>query len=361
MHNIYPDPLLGGLKTEEARRALPRFLYSPTIMRARGFKVFCLKKVQLLLQAYIYTMLHPRKGEVGSLDGNEVDAVYRREAETYDQKHHLTTSLTDTFWRRAAGWALVAYARELGKDPRVLDLCTGTGLTIKEMGNVLEEHDLDANFIGLDYTEAMLQMARKKSYRNEFKVSFVQGSATKLTQIAEFKENSFDFVSQVFGIGGIPLTREGSAQVFVETLKVLNAGGRFYLHDMHRPIPSQPGEYPLLVFGGIPMPLLEIYTYLHTTIPHALERLWGWRDPTINYYLAEFTTYQNGKTGKYWGFRILSEGFKAESWWFDFPVMPTKWTLSEKVKISKEEYERRNIIREDILQCIEFGWSDLAK
>ncbi|MEK7531854.1 MAG: methyltransferase domain-containing protein [Patescibacteria group bacterium] len=349
MHNIYPEPLLGGLKTEEARRALPRFLYNRTIIKAGYFKIFCLKKVQILLQAYIYVMLRPRRGKVGTLDGNEVDVVYRREAETYDRKHHLTTSLTDTSWRRAAGWALVALARELGKNPQVLDLCTGTGLTIKEMGNILKENGLDACFIGLDYTEAMLEMARKQSYRNEFKVSFVQGDATKLT----FEENSFDFVSQVFGIGGIPLTREDSAQVFVETLKVLNIGGRFYLHDMHRPIPSQPGEYPLLVFGGVPMPLLEIYTYLKSTVPLVLNRLWGWRDPTINYYLAEFTTYRAEKTGKYWGFRVLSEGFKAESWWFDFPVMPTKWTLSEKVEISKEECQRRNSIREDILQCIE--------
>ena len=297
---------------------------------------------------FIWLALRPRREQVGPLDATEVDRIYDREAATYDRKHHLTTRGQDTNWRRMAGW-LVASASE--PCPSVLDLCTGTGLTVLEIVRVLREHRRQVDIIGLDYNKVMLRHAQLRFNRvatrfADQRVAFVRGDATALlgttsSDMVAFERASFDIVTQIFGIGGV----NDPLPVFKSVLGVLREGGRFLLIDMHKPIANLPGEWAF--FGAwFQMPRFEAYTYRHTTMPLALARLWGWRDTTLDFYLAPLVCEES--EGSYYGFRLLWRTVEPERWWLSFPVMPTCRLLMEKVRIDPKEYEWRQRIMTEV-------------
>ncbi len=315
------------------------------VRRPPGVEIGALKRLWFEIlsfpgRLFIKLVLRPRRETAGALDPAEVDRVYDREAVSYDWKHHITTRGQDTSWRRMAGW-IVASAPEA--HPAVLDLCTGTGLTVVEMLQILHETGRSAAITGLDYNAPMLQRARARFGGAEAarrrQVEFVQGDATALVEgapagFATFARASFDIVTQMFGIGGIaePLPVCNSA------LAVLREGGRFLLIDMHRPIPSLPGELPL-PWTWQRMPNFEVFAYWETTIPLVLGRLWGWRDTTLDFYLAPLVCEREGDA--HYGFRILWKNVESERWWLGFPLMPTCRLLLEKVRIEPAEYERR--------------------
>ncbi len=347
-HIIVSGPLR-GLRHEEARRALPAYLFSARALDA----TFAESLMQRLIQGGINLALRPRKGQVGDLAQEEVDEVYSREARTYDWKHHMTTARQDTIWRRAVGWTLTTMlkSRTAGDTFRMLDLCTGTGRTVEEVDHVLGAcyariGDLPCaiEVTGLDYNEAMLAEARR--HHSNFArlhggaVAFVQGDATKLS----LPTRHFDFVSQMFGIGGI----KTPVPVFREALRVLRSGGKYLLIDMHMPIAELPGESALVPFRYRERPAFEWLTYLKTTIPLALARLWGWRDTTLDFYLAPLVTFQDDGGG-WWGFEEESRHFEPERWWAGYAVMPTMRLLLKKVRITPQEAERRQGVLAAIL------------
>jgi ubiquinone/menaquinone biosynthesis C-methylase UbiE len=320
----------------------PDFVRCPPSLEIGAGLQLWFKTLRLAAKIFIRLALRPRREETGSLDPAEVDRVYNREAADYDWKHHLTTRGQDTNWRRMAGWLVVSAPEPC---PAVLDLCTGTGLTILEMRRVLREHGCQAEITGLDYNEAMLRRARARfagTIDDGPRVTLVRGDATALlnptsSDFATFDAATFDVVTQVFGIGGIndPLA------VFESVLSVLRERGRFLLIDMHRPIPNLSGEW--FLFGTwLKTPRLEAYSYRHTTLPLVLARLWGWRDTTLDFYLAPLVCHICD--GIHYGFRVLWKAFEAERWWLALPLMPTCRIVLEKIRIDPAEYERRQRI-----------------
>jgi ubiquinone/menaquinone biosynthesis C-methylase UbiE len=302
------------------------------------------------LHFFLWMIMRAPLAPPGVPDRQSIDAVYNRHASSYDRLHHLTTRGQDLHWRRGAGWAL---ALETSTSPYVLDLCTGTGLTILEMVRVLNEHARAANFIGMDYNEAMLEVAKRRPppARSLSTITFVRGDATNMTAerggntgtgFAKFRSSSFDFVSQVFGIGGISWPH----CVFDNVLRILKEGGRYYLVDMHCPISSLSGEVPLLGHW-IKTPQLESYLFQYATLPLALERLWAWRDATLDFYVAPLECYE--EEGKYFGFRILYRAVESERWWFSLPLMPVCKLLVEKVQIGAAEFHKRQRLRHELI------------
>lgn len=321
--------------------AFPSFVRRPMALELSAAERFWFHLIRGPSKALIWLALRPRRGRVGSLDPAEVDRVYSREAEHYDGKHHITTRGQDLNWRRMAAW-LVATAPE--PRPAVLDLCTGTGLTVVEMVKLLRCHGREADITALDYNEAMLRHARERFERRSLglNVAFVRGDATALIGPAApgwttFPRASFDIVTQMFGIGGIsdPVAVAGSV------LAVLREGGRFLLIDMHRPIEELPGEWPV-PGAWLRFPRLETFSYANTTMPLVLARLWGWRDTTLDFYLAPLLC--EDTDGVCYGFRVLSKHMESERWWLALPMMPTCRLLLEKVRIDRAEYERRRRI-----------------
>jgi len=324
-----------GISERELRRYFPRYILNPTPLYYSRIKKVWFFAVRLFLTVLVKIFLRPRKAS-GSLDIHEVEQVYTKEAATYDRKHHITTRGMDLIWRRAAGWFVSVIARNEARNIRVLDLCTGTGLTIKEIISILKEYGLEAEITGLDYNEKMLDVARKnlEAYSN---IKLVRGDATNMNGISS---NSLDVVTQVCGIGGI----SEPTKVFHEVLRILKPGGWFFMIDMHKPIPEQPGEWPFLL-KWFRFPIFESVVYEESTIPVVLKRLWGWRDTTLCFYFLPLTVYRDDN-GKYWGFKINIFVQDSQRWWFGLPIMPVAQIIVEKVEISEEEAKKRKIIIE---------------
>lgn len=299
------------------------------------------KFVQFWLRLLVKIFLQPRKGPVGDLNIHEVEGVYNREALTYDIKHHLTTHGMDLMWRRWAGWGIVNIGRDKKGQISVLDLCTGTGLAIKEMAILLSEWGIKCFITGLDYNVKMLNVARSRNIKHkDIDISYVRGDAMNLvqdvqppTEIKQFTPNSFDAVTQVFGIGGI----DSPSNVFKNVLQILKPGGQFFLTDMHHPITSQPGEWPFML-KWFSSPRFEALVYREITLPLVLNRLWGWRDTTLNFYLLPLITYID-EEGIKWGFKVVVFEYEAQRWWFNLPIMPIAKIVVEKVRIDDNDFK----------------------
>jgi len=326
----------------EVLAQFPAYVRQPLELELAWFERIIFYAIKGPSELAIRLLLRPRNGPIGALDPAEVDRVYSREAAGYDSKHHLTTRGQDLQWRRAAGW-LVAAASE--SRPAVLDLCTGTGLTAVEITRVMREHRREADITALDYNEAMLVEGRRRLAKMPDlgrTITFMRGDATAFVGSAPpgfhtFARSSFDIVTQVFGIGGVG----NPVAVADNVLSVLRDGGRFLLIDMHRPVLGLPGEWAVPGFW-VRFPRYEYFNYAKTTLPLVLARLWGWRDTTLDFYLAPLVCHE--EEGVPYGFRLLWRVVESERWWFGLPLMPTCRLLLEKVRLDRSEYDRRRHI-----------------
>lgn len=325
----------GGVSFQELKKYFPRYILEPTLLYYGWLKWIGFFTIQLFLRIMVKVFLRPRNS-AGSLGQTEVDEVYTKEAKTYDKKHHLTTRGMDLVWRRAAGWFVSTIYRRNQGYFRILDICTGTGLAVKEIYAILQDWNINAEIIGLDYNEKMLKVARNKIGVESENIRFVRGDATKLTE--KFKSNSIDATTQVFGIGGIP----EPLKVFEEVLQVLKPGGQFLMIDMHKPIPEHPGEWPFCL-KWLRFPILEAVVYDKSTLPIVLNRLWGWRDATLYFYFLPLVTYKDSD-GRYWGFKVELFEQESQRWWFSLPLMPIAKIVIKKVEISEEIARKREAI-----------------
>ena len=273
--------------------------------------------------------------------------MYNLEAASYDAKHHLTTRGMDMIWRRLAGWFVVNFGRMSDKKISVLDICTGTGLTIREIVLSMIEWGIRGRVIGFDYNKKMLIVAQGKNIKgNGIEVEFVRGDAMNMAKndvpvidsFKRFDSESLDVLTQMLGIGGIfdPL------KVFKGAIQILKPGGQYFLLDMHQPIKDQPGEWPFFL-KWFRFPMLEAITYNKTTIPLVLNRLWAWRDTTMDFYLLPLVVFEDAN-GKKWGFKVVSLEVESHRWWLSLPIMPVAKMIVEKMIISDTEYEQRKKI-----------------
>lgn len=133
------------------------------------------------------------------------------------------------------------------KPKRILDVCCGTGDITLLAGRMNPQADV----IGLDFSEKMLDAARKKKYRTELKhckrVSFVRGDAMDLP----FEDEVFDVAVISFGLRNVP----DYEQVIREMARVVRPGGRVYCLDSSYPESSFVRPMFRLYFRWI-MPML---------------------------------------------------------------------------------------------------------
>ncbi len=326
----------------------PSYYFKQIHKEERFFKRFFFNIIKGFLIFFCQVVLSPRIGKVGHLSPSEVEDVYNREAKRYDFIHHMTTCGQDLAWRRKAGFFVANYVlnQKKGVKVRLLDLCTGTGLCLLEIDKVFKSWGIEVNIlqaIGLDYCQEMLKVAEKNLVNiSHMSLKLVRGDATALVKtkkgFIKFEENSFDIVTQVFGIGGI----DNPQAALSEVLHVLKTGGQFYLVDMHKPIADLPGEW-FCFYKWLHLPLFEERVYQEITLPLVLRRKWAWRDTTDLYYLIRLITVCN-QAGKHYGFRVVNFFPEAQRWWFALPIMPVANIIVEKIEISKDEFQKRNNI-----------------
>jgi demethylmenaquinone methyltransferase / 2-methoxy-6-polyprenyl-1,4-benzoquinol methylase len=167
--------------------------------------------------------------ETGRLAPDAVRSMFDRISPVYDAMNRTMSMGLDQRWRRATVAAVVQ------PGDRVLDACCGTG------DLALAARDAGGTVIALDFSERMLERARRKSAE----VEWLQGDALALP----FPDGSFDAATVGFGVRNLDDLEGGLA----ELRRVLRPGGRLWFD----------GFVPLL---GKLLPGGSAYTYLPASV-----------------------------------------------------------------------------------------------
>src|SRR3954470_12594797 len=159
-----------------------------------------------------------------SRDPERISAMFDDIAPRYDFLNHLLSAGIDRHWRKRAIRSLALTGRE-----RVLDLCTGTAdLAIEAKGATPGA----ARVVGVDFSEAMLKLARDKRRRRKLEsaIALVRGDAANIPAA----DRSVDAVTIAFGIRNV----DDRAAACREVLRVLKPGGRLAILEFA--VPTSP-------------------------------------------------------------------------------------------------------------------------
>lgn len=113
-----------------------------------------------------------------------------------------------------------------GKPDRVLDICSGTGYTARNIARLLPAGQIDA----LDISPEMLAVAKERSAEEGLgNINFHEESAAKLP----FENSTFDAVCVSLGLHELPTSIRSSA--LKDIYRVLKPGGAIFAMDLDRP------------------------------------------------------------------------------------------------------------------------------
>ena len=183
----------------------------------------------------------------GTLPPEGVRKMFDRIAPVYDAMNRLMTAGLDRRWRRETAAAVVR------PGDRVLDVCCGTG------DLALAAAEAGGKVTGLDFSEAMLERARRK----EPAIEWVSGDALALP----FADDSFEAVTIGFGLRNLADAEHG----LVELRRVLSPGGRVAILEITRPRGVLAPFYRFWFDGVIPLagkvlPGGSAYSYLPASV-----------------------------------------------------------------------------------------------
>jgi demethylmenaquinone methyltransferase/2-methoxy-6-polyprenyl-1,4-benzoquinol methylase len=185
--------------------------------------------------------------ESGTLAPDSVRGMFDRIAPIYDAMNHVMTAGLDRRWRKLAVQEVV------WPGDRVLDACCGTG----DLAVAAERRG--GRVVGLDFSEKMLERARRKSGA----IEWVQGDALALP----FGDGEFDAATVGFGVRNLADLEAGLG----ELARVLRPGGKLAVLEITRPRgvlrPFFRLWFDVLVpIAGRVLPGGEAYTYLPASV-----------------------------------------------------------------------------------------------
>jgi demethylmenaquinone methyltransferase/2-methoxy-6-polyprenyl-1,4-benzoquinol methylase len=173
--------------------------------------------------------------------------MFDRIAPVYDLMNRVMTAGLDQRWRRLTVRLVVS------PGDRVLDACCGTG----DLG--IAARKAGAEVVGLDFSGAMLERARRK----EPAIEWVQGDLLELP----FEDGSFDAATVGFGVRNVADLERGLA----ELRRALKPGGRVGILEITRPRGPLRLFYKLwfdvlIPLAGKILPGGKAYTYLPASV-----------------------------------------------------------------------------------------------
>jgi demethylmenaquinone methyltransferase / 2-methoxy-6-polyprenyl-1,4-benzoquinol methylase len=183
----------------------------------------------------------------GTLAPEGVQSMFDRIAPVYDVMNRVMTAGLDRRWRRET-------VREVVRPgDRVLDAACGTG------DLAIEASRAGARVVGLDFSGAMLERARRKAPELEW----LQGDLLALP----FEDGEFDAATVGFGIRNVADLEAGLR----ELRRVVRPGGRLGVLEITRPTGFMRPFYSLWFDRVVPLlgrmlPGGEAYTYLPASV-----------------------------------------------------------------------------------------------
>ena len=215
-------------------------------------------------------------------------------APRYDLLNHLLSFNVDRLWWRSAARSFDSILSQ--RDARVLDLCCGTG----DMTFALfqEATTSEARILGVDFSHAMLQLAREKSRGTA--LHWIEADALTLP----FADAQFDLITAAFGFRNLTDYDAGLREI----VRLLKPGGECGILDF-----GEPGgfigmvyrvyfKHVLPVIGAIVSGVRGPYRYLPASVerfPHPEEMLERMR--RAGFREASWKPYTFGIAGLYRG------------------------------------------------------------
>ncbi|WP_457751677.1 bifunctional demethylmenaquinone methyltransferase/2-methoxy-6-polyprenyl-1,4-benzoquinol methylase UbiE [Thermococcus sp.] len=179
-------------------------------------------------------------------------------AERYDLTNRLISLGLDRLWRRRACEEVLKFIEK--DDLKILDVACGTGDMTLCMRRRLEKREIRAEFHGLDCSEEMLRIARRK-------IPFAELRTGKAENMP-YESESFDIVGVAFGLRNFSDRKKAINELY----RVLKPGGKLVILEFSKN-PSLLGRLawfytrtvvPLI--GGIMTGNREAYEHLVNSI-----------------------------------------------------------------------------------------------
>jgi demethylmenaquinone methyltransferase/2-methoxy-6-polyprenyl-1,4-benzoquinol methylase len=185
--------------------------------------------------------------ESGTLPAEGVRSMFDRIAPVYDLMNRVMTAGLDQRWRR------LTVRLTVSPEDRVLDACCGTG------DLAVAARKAGAEVVGLDFSEPMLERARRK----DPSVEWIRGDLLELP----FADASFDAATVGFGVRNVADLDRGLG----ELRRVLKPGGRVGILEITRPRGPLRLFYKLwfdvlIPLAGRILPGGKAYTYLPASV-----------------------------------------------------------------------------------------------
>ena len=161
----------------------------------------------------------PRPSRESEEFSSEVQGMFDRIAGVYDLMNSAMTAGLHHQWRERA-----VDRAQVGPGSDALDLCCGTGDLALELRRRIGP---DGRVVGSDFSEPMLELARRKSGEQGLPVEFGWADALELP----YGNDSFDAVTIGFGARNLGDLDKGLS----EMVRVLRPGGRVVILEITRP------------------------------------------------------------------------------------------------------------------------------
>ncbi len=144
---------------------------------------------------------------------NEIKNMFDKVSDKYDFMNNILSFGLNDYVKIKAVKSL-----DIQPNSKILDLCCGSG----DIGGIVKRLYPSCDVCGIDFSEQMLDIARKK-YKN---ITFWQADALNLP----FEKNSFNYVLMGFGLRNIPQKN----RAIEEIRRVLKTNGKFLHLDFGR-------------------------------------------------------------------------------------------------------------------------------
>ncbi len=164
-------------------------------------------------------MALPYKQSTQSKKG-QVEEMFDNISPKYDALNHILSVNIDKIWRKRTIKKLRPYS-----PVTILDIATGTGDFAVAASKLR-----DVNITGIDISEGMLNVGRKKILKKNLtgKIDFLKADSENLP----FNDHTFDAAIVGFGVRNFEHLNKGLSEIF----RVMKPGGVFFVLEFSKPV-----------------------------------------------------------------------------------------------------------------------------